>query len=199
MIERWLRAIRDHPARPSAQQCHVLTMLALRLDDRTGRGFASLRTVAEDADASKSTVIRATGWARSEPVGLLLRTRRGHRVSAEVQIASEWQLTVPAQSVSGDTLGPTQSVNGADPKCQERRPKVSPGDRIKSPLHRESSPRGARALLLAQHAPRCGATLTRRPGTVSAAALAMAGTAPPAGANAAVTGRSDERHRPRRG
>jgi hypothetical protein len=119
VIERWLKAIRDHPDRPAALQRHVLTMLALRMDYKTGRGFASVAQLGADADAGKSTVVRATGWARRE--ALLIRTRKGHRIDAERKAASEWQLT---QGVTPDTLA-TQGVNGSDPRCQQDRPKVS--------------------------------------------------------------------------
>ena len=64
MIERWLTAIRAHPKRPPAAQCHVLTMLALRMDWTTGRGFASIHQLGADSDASRATVGRSTKWAR---------------------------------------------------------------------------------------------------------------------------------------
>jgi hypothetical protein len=116
MIERWLAAVRDHPDRPAALQRHVLTMLALRLDWTTGSGFASVRDIAADADASDHTVKRATGWARSDKVGLLMRTRRGHRLGNGGAVASEWRLTLPADDQSlGATRGTltSQGANGA--------------------------------------------------------------------------------------
>lgn len=119
MIERWLAAVRDHPDRPAALQRHALTMLALRLDWTTGSGFASMRDIAADSDASDHTVKRATGWARSDKVGLLVCTRRGHRLGNGTTVASEWQLTLP---VDGQSQGATdgtlksQGASGADLK-----------------------------------------------------------------------------------
>src|SRR5260221_8685167 len=76
----WQKAIRDHPQRPSADQCHVLDRLSLRLGWSTGRGFASLDQLMADAAASKSTVQRALSWARGEPKDqafFLTQTKRG--------------------------------------------------------------------------------------------------------------------------
>jgi len=78
VIERWLVAVRDHPDRPPMAQRYVLACLALRMDWLTGRGFASTGQLAADSDAEERTIRRATGWARD--TGLLLRTRRGHRL-----------------------------------------------------------------------------------------------------------------------
>src|ERR1039457_213570 len=75
VIEGWLVAIRDHPQRPPAMQRYVLTVLALRLDWKTGAGFASTAQLAADADVTPPTVKRATSWARKAE--LLLQTRRG--------------------------------------------------------------------------------------------------------------------------
>jgi hypothetical protein len=127
VIERWLVAIRDHPNRPPLTQRHVLTCLALRLDWATGRGYASVKQLSADADASKVTVWRATTWAQISE--LLLRTRRGHYISAQTTIASEWQLISPvdnpAQGATGETLATTQGFNGSDPRFQQSQPKVS--------------------------------------------------------------------------
>jgi hypothetical protein len=128
VIERWLVAVRDHPSRPSTLQSHVLTMLALRMDWETGRGFAGVRDLMADAGVSKNTVMRATGWAAGSQ--LLLRTRRGHYINAQTTIASEWQLI---QRPSGGTLG-SQGPNGSNPKSQSGPPKVPVGT-----THQESS------------------------------------------------------------
>jgi hypothetical protein len=106
VIERWLIAVRDHPNRPPLAQCHVLTMLALRLDWATGRGFASTRQLMADASAEERTVRRSTRWARDNE--LLLQTRRGRRLGNGQVAASEWQLTQP---VTGDRLT-SQPANG---------------------------------------------------------------------------------------
>ena len=127
MIESWLIAIRDHPDRPPAMQRHILTMLALRMNWTTGQGFAGIRDLMADADASKATVCRATRWARDSQ--LLLCTRRGHYVSAQTAIASEWQLTRPVdnpgQGLTREPLGQSQGLNGSNPRSQWRPPKVS--------------------------------------------------------------------------
>lgn len=102
MIESWLTGIRDHPKRPPLGQSHALTMLALRMDWRTGCGFASTQGVSDDANVTARTVIRATVWARE--FGYLVQTRRGHYVSPGRVIASEWRLTMPSQGDTGDTL-----------------------------------------------------------------------------------------------
>ncbi len=114
MIERWLVAIRDHPERPPAVQRLVLQCLALRLDWRTGSGFASVAEVAEDADASEPTVRRATSWARR--AGLLLQTRRGHRLGNGQVAATEWKLTQP---LTGELLKPPQPLNGSASTAQQ--------------------------------------------------------------------------------
>jgi hypothetical protein len=108
MIERWLVAIRDHPERPAPLQCHVLTMLALRMDWKTGTGYASTGQLMTDAKVAESTVRRATSWARK--TGLLIQTRRGHRLGSGQVAASEWKLTQP---VTGERLTSSQPVNGA--------------------------------------------------------------------------------------
>jgi hypothetical protein len=138
VIERWLAAVRDHPQRPAALQCHALTMLALRLDWATGRGFASVRDIAADASASDHTVKRATRWARSDAAGLLVLTRRGHRRGDGTPVASEWQLTVPvdnrSQGATGGTLR-SQGANGAGLKVPAAASQGATGA-----THQESSP-----------------------------------------------------------
>jgi hypothetical protein len=106
VIERWLVAIRDHPERPPPMQCHVLTMLGLRMNWSTGTGYASTGQLVADSDANERTIRRATAWARSSE--LLLQTRRGHRLGNGQVAASEWKLTQP---VTGDLLT-SQPVNG---------------------------------------------------------------------------------------
>lgn len=129
MIERWLTAIRDHPDRPPTDQCHVLTMLAVRLDWTTGAGFCGIRDLMADARVSKNTVMRATSWARDQH--FLIRTRRGHYINAQTTIASQWQLT---QGPPTETLAQSQSPNGNNPKSQPGQPKVPVGT-----THQESS------------------------------------------------------------
>jgi hypothetical protein len=122
VIETWLMAIRDHANRPPALQRHVLTMLALRMDWTTGRGFASAAQLAGDSDAEERTVRRATRWARDHE--LLLQTRRGHYISKETRIASEWQLTRPVDNSSqpdtGDLLGKPTGQNGKANRTEDQ-------------------------------------------------------------------------------
>lgn len=160
MIERWLAAIRDHPKRPPAMQCHVLTMLALRVDWITGRGFASARQLGEDGDASERTVRRATTWGRD--TGFVIRTRRGHRVSSDLIIASEWQLTQPA---TGDLLEKPTGQNGRPNRPMEPTQPASgaPPSRSVSSRPVTSARGGADAPRAANHPPpladlcgRCG-------------------------------------------
>jgi hypothetical protein len=113
VIEKWLVAVRDHPARPPAHQRYVLVCLALRMDWRTGRGFAALRQIAADSDASEPTVRRATSWARRAE--LLLQTRRGHRLGNGQVAASEWRLTQP---LTGELLS-SQPLNGQISTAQQ--------------------------------------------------------------------------------
>jgi hypothetical protein len=97
-------------------QRHVLTMLALRMNWATGRGYASTRQLDGDADVEERTVRRATKWARD--TGFLIRARRGHYISKETAIASEWCLTLPgypqaeSQPDTGDLLGKPTGLNG---------------------------------------------------------------------------------------
>jgi hypothetical protein len=113
MIEGWLVAIRDHPERPAAMQRYVLTMLALRLDWKSGKGFASTAQLAADADVTPPTVKRATSWARKAE--LLLQTRRGHRLGNGQVAASEWQLT---QRLTPEPLT-SQGLNGQISRDQQ--------------------------------------------------------------------------------
>ena len=107
MIERWLMAVRDHPDRPPPMQRHVLTMLALRLNWKSGAGYVSTGQLVTDSGAEDRTVRRATAWARDH--GLLVQTRRGHRLGNGQIVASEWRLTQP---VTADLLTQPQPANG---------------------------------------------------------------------------------------
>jgi hypothetical protein len=116
VIERWLVAVRDHPNRPPLTQCHVLTMLALRMNWATGRGFASMQQLSADSGASEATVKRSTKWGRDS--GHLVQVRRGHYISAERKAATVWQLTQPgypqaeSQPLTGELLGEPRAQNG---------------------------------------------------------------------------------------
>jgi hypothetical protein len=121
---KWMTAVRDHPDRPAAMQCHVLDRLALRMDWQTGCGAASAAQLAADADCDERTVQRATKWGRDHD--MLKQTRRGHRIDAERAMASEWRLTLPGQPDTGDGLASKPTGQGRrvdrDPTRQNRRP-----------------------------------------------------------------------------
>lgn len=89
-------------------QCHVLVMLALRMDWSTGTGYASAAQLEADAQCEERTVRRATSWARAAQ--LLVRTRRGHYISAGRVAASEWQLSTP--KTQPDTADPLEKPTG---------------------------------------------------------------------------------------
>jgi hypothetical protein len=120
----WMAAVRDHPNRPAAKQCHVLDRLALRMDWQTGCGAVSAAQLAADADCDERTVRRATTWGRDHD--MLLRTRRGHRIDAERVMASEWRLTLPGQQDTGVRLASNstghRSPVGTDPTGQNPGP-----------------------------------------------------------------------------
>lgn len=139
MIEPWLKAIRDHPDRPTQAQRHVLTMLALRLSWETGSGFASVPDLCADADVKPRTVKYATSWARD--AALLVCTRRGHRLGNGQVAASEWLLIIPQlQGASECTL----RSQGARNKSQGAR-NASQGAR-RDPPSRPSTSRPSSSL-----------------------------------------------------
>jgi hypothetical protein len=110
----WMAAIRDHPDRPSAKEAHVLGLLALRLDWKTGTGYVSIEQLATDAGVARSTVQRAIKWARGNPVDerfFLARLKRGHRLGHGGAMASVWLLRLPSQPVSSELLSESQPVS----------------------------------------------------------------------------------------
>jgi hypothetical protein len=121
----WMRAIRDHRPKPGPRSVRypVLWALALRMRP-DGSGFVSQRLLAEDVEAGVSTVRRHLRWAMD--AGYLLRTRRGHRITDELAVASEYRLTQP---LTGDLLNedptaqitrPNRSDDGFQPLTRER-------------------------------------------------------------------------------
>ncbi|MGH3162566.1 MAG: hypothetical protein ACRDOC_11815 [Streptosporangiaceae bacterium] len=92
----WMKAVRDHPDRPSARQRDVLGMLVLRLDWKTGCGAVSIAQLAADADCEERIVRYATRWART--AGMLVRAKRGHRLGDGTTRATEWQLCLPSST-----------------------------------------------------------------------------------------------------
>jgi hypothetical protein len=117
VIESWLKAIRDHPDRPSATERVVLECLALRLNWTTGKGFCSVQQLMEDAPAAKRSVLRALEWAQSDTVTILKQTRRGGRKGDGSVLASEWALIVPvSQGAISDPLRTIVKVPNSEPQ-----------------------------------------------------------------------------------
>jgi hypothetical protein len=141
----WMAAVRDHPDRPPSRQFLVLACLALRMNWRTGTGYASGRTLGKDADCGASTVGRATAWARKHD--LLVMEERGHRLTDESVKATRWRLRLPSQQVTRDTLGsgPTGQWRHPNRSMAASQP-VSPDPLSRPSTSRPTSSRaGARA------------------------------------------------------
>jgi hypothetical protein len=124
----WLLAVRDHPQRPPPAQRLVLEAIALRLNWSSGTGFASVEQLMADADASRSTVIRALQWARGDGAKLLDQTRRGGRLGNGKIAASEWRLLAPSQGVTRDTLRPASRGQKRDLKVSAETSQGVTGD-----------------------------------------------------------------------
>ena len=103
----WLTAIRDHPDPLPDAQYRALVGLALRLDWRTGAGFASVAEVAMDARCHRTTAQHAMAWACER--GLLERVKRGRHVGrGSSGKASDWRTRVPPQPVIRGRLPASQ-------------------------------------------------------------------------------------------
>jgi hypothetical protein len=90
-LAEWLAAVYEHDSRPPARQRDVLTALAVHFADwGNGRGFASIKGLAQFCTIGRATVQRALRWARE--ACLLVRRRRGCRAGDGTVWASEWQL-----------------------------------------------------------------------------------------------------------
>ena len=145
-------AVRDHPDRPAAMQCHILTMLAIRMNWKTGAGYVSTSQLMTDADASKATVMRATAWARKAE--LLTQTRRGHRLGNGQAVASEWQLT---QGLTPEPLTSPQGLNGSTSRSQSGHLKVSPETHHQELSSSRTSSSGARTRSVPRRRDNCAA------------------------------------------
>jgi len=151
----WQAAVRDYPGRPASGRLDVLAMLALRLDWTTGAGFVSIGQIAADAAVSASTVKRAIRWAIG--AGLLVQTRRGHRLGNGQVMASEWRLSQP---VTRDPLrtvstGQRASLNGSNGP-----PQRVTGDPPSRPVFIKTCHSSARARVRDRLAAEVGATET---------------------------------------
>jgi hypothetical protein len=113
----WMRLLRDHTPKPPANSARfaVLWALALRMKSN-GTGFASVSQLSGDIVVHERTVKRHLKWAREAK--FLEQTRRGHRVTAELSLASEYALIAPTQGDMGVPLG-------GDPRGQTGAPKVT--------------------------------------------------------------------------
>jgi hypothetical protein len=89
----WQVAIQRHAERPARSEVHVLLCLMQVLDWETGTGYASEAYLAAMVGVSIPVVRRALTWARKYKFAI--RTRKGHRITDEIKIASEWLLTMP--------------------------------------------------------------------------------------------------------
>lgn len=157
-----MRAVRDADPPFTTARLAVLWALGLRMGPN-GSGFASVQTLAADAGVSPETAKRAIRDGRQR--GYLLQTRRGHRISDTVVVASEWQLTMPTQGVTGDTLTQTQGVTG-DPL--ERTQGVrEPTQGVTGDPPRGPTPRGH------QLAARAAAIIANKTGATDAEAAAV--------------------------
>lgn len=112
----WMRAVRDHEPKAPANSSRygVLFALALRMN-KNGTGFCSRPQLAADVVVGVRTVERHLKWARDNDY--LKQTRRGHRITGDTVIASEWALTQPATGVAPRGLlpvGPHPSAHARD-------------------------------------------------------------------------------------
>ena len=154
----WMTAVRDHPDRPPAMQRHVLLCLALRMDWRSGTGWASALQLAADAGVSEHTARRATVWGRRPcscggaecaEHGLLHRTSRGHRRGDGTAAASGWELALPPQPATDGRLRPSQPASGAVSTGQWPASLPATGHRPSRPGPSRPGPSAARELAAA--------------------------------------------------
>lgn len=123
----WIGAVHKRPDL-SASHRDILTYLAvMRLDYGTGKGYCSVRMLAEGRGWHEATVRRALDLAQKGDPPLLARTRRGHRISSEVVVASEWQVVYPPMpTAQGNAVGSSPTAHpcevGADPTAQSAGP-----------------------------------------------------------------------------
>ena len=136
----WMRAVRDHRPKPGprSERYPVLWGLALRMRP-DGSGFLSQRMLAEDIETTERTVRKHLRWAID--TGYLLRTRRGHRITNDIVIASEYRLCQPE---TGDLLGtePTGKMRQPNRKDDGTQPEAR--DLPRESSTRESSPSRAK-------------------------------------------------------
>jgi hypothetical protein len=152
----WLAALNSSPGRPPPAQCHVLTVLALRLSWSAGTGFASVQLLADGAQVTEATARRALRWARRD--GWLVQTRRGHRLGNDKNAASEWRLAIPSQAVTSDRLRVISSGQDGDLKRSETRSQAVTRDHPSRPSPSRVSTYSLSRAQLAQRAAAAGAT-----------------------------------------
>ena len=96
----WLARLYDKHEPPlTSVHRAILTCLATRhLDYSDGRGSCSNEQLMADNGAAEATVRSALTRARK--LGMLQRTKRGHRTGDGLSIASEWALVYPPLSTA---------------------------------------------------------------------------------------------------
>ncbi len=111
----WLRAMRDS-TEVTRTRLLVLMALGTFMDAKTGRGFASVRQVADATGLSEGTVQEHVSGARD--AGWLVRVRRG---SGNSKTASTHQLTTPAKSAQSGKAKSAQSgkIKSAQPDNED--------------------------------------------------------------------------------
>lgn len=141
----WIKAVTHHKGVPGEDgklipftDGHRLILISLAadcLDFGTGAGYCSARTLAERSGKARSTVMRALELGRK--AGLIEQTRRGHRITNETKIASEWRIIYP-EPTSGSVdvgsyldpmstyadIGSEPTSESADPTSESGRPNV---------------------------------------------------------------------------
>lgn len=89
----WIASLYEYPELTSAHRDLLAYVATKRLDFGSGAGYCSERVVADALGVNESTVRRAFAMARK--LGLMERTRRGHRLGDGRVISSEWQVIYP--------------------------------------------------------------------------------------------------------
>lgn len=89
----WIKAVTSHPDFTDGQKLVLITLATDCLDFSTGAGYCSVKTLRERTGKGRTVVIGALELARK--AGLIEQTKRGHRLTDNSKIASEWQVIYP--------------------------------------------------------------------------------------------------------
>jgi hypothetical protein len=131
-LAEWSWRMRDHKPKPRGATVGIVWTLAAILDPATGCGWASRATVADKTGESEAGVKRALRWAQDQ--FLIVRVKRGNRVTDDRMAASEWRLIGQTQHRNDAALAHTQGVTHdplaqtpeGSPVTRRPRPKGSP-------------------------------------------------------------------------